>query len=1279
MTLTVDVVLGMVGDEWHGPTAPGPGWVNVGKGPRGGLRWKQTGAAQAPQPQAPQALPANDIVQKSLAHLMRYVGAETTGVPQDNLYAKAKYDSGGKLTVPEFQKSLQEMQAKGELYVQGQFVKPGRAPQAAPPKAAPPAAQLPKELPVLLKPATSAVHDPKAQRAAKAASEPPGKRGGPGSALRGVLRDVYDYGKRFKDNEDGLVPLPSMYAWAKRAVPNLTPEEFKAEMKSAYEGQGPEGRMKLFILNEVHTAQDPSQVAIWDEEGEKLLYYAYWYDPQPPAKMSVELDRHSELFLRALAETGDAALSLEAADEAIRMEDIALAVDEWQSYRGDRGGQGWRNIRTGEILYQQAKPGTSSHIIRRPQKPGVPVAPPVTPPVAPQKSAHPWEGLDPQQQRAALEKLNGALMDFTGGPDPLKVHTGPPPGLDMKAFAADLGAFLQARHAGSVGVPMDQAYQALSQKCRLGKHDFVRAVTALYDAGNVAMTSPASLDHITDPQLVGTQGSRFVYYVRLRQAGMSLSLELFDKKAQAVLDKAMEASKRLSAEARRDLEKALAFEDAARVARAVLDWVERWRSPLASLLSYTQISSFLAGMGEVMRSVPGILQAPGDGPLPPSLPPEEAARIVERLRGMTPEERERAVSKESVEHQVFLRSAMREPPPSFAPPKIPSDDPGRVHLVTIDEAVKELSSKRLLTKEEYARLDAASQQKAFTVAGVESRMTLEKVRDALAENVREGADLETFREKVLADVDEGTFLSEGHMETVFRTSVQQAFSDGQVRVWNHPVIKSGFPFVTWHSVRDDRRRPEHGAMEHNGLDGTAVYLATDPTIRAWWPPCDFNCRCGVTFISVDEAAHKGVKLAKEWLSAGAEPPPVYVPYIPPPNPDFKREAPLLSLQLSALPLDFAHVRVERKRRPNARFNIRFNVNPGEWQPHRSVAGHPAWKNIRTGEIRYQPNRPGRPPQTARPVQPAQKTSATVTPPTAAPAAPAAPPTAPRPGPAAGPSLPFRPPGAADQTSLPFRQAGPPAGGLPAAGSGAPPPNKPAQTPPATQPRTATPQPQKAGTTAKELRGVLKGAIDKSGHLKDEEKQALSRAVERVTSRMPATAATRARQHTNSVEFHSSIDSISGSRAKSSTKAAQAFKEGYRVAGYYQKSNRKLALDGTAQMQEYHEQFGQLAEANIHGVYAHEISHAIDGPDHELSFDEGWRNAFEDEIMPKETADAWGNKADFPLSEYATTMTYEGFAEFGRLVYGTDHNLQEIEQAFPKASAFWKSKGIWPSS
>lgn len=43
--LDEDILLGMVGDEWHGPKPPGEGWEAIKPGPRGGKRWKRAEGA----------------------------------------------------------------------------------------------------------------------------------------------------------------------------------------------------------------------------------------------------------------------------------------------------------------------------------------------------------------------------------------------------------------------------------------------------------------------------------------------------------------------------------------------------------------------------------------------------------------------------------------------------------------------------------------------------------------------------------------------------------------------------------------------------------------------------------------------------------------------------------------------------------------------------------------------------------------------------------------------------------------------------------------------------------------------------------------------------------------------------------------------------------------------------------------------------------------------------------------------------------------------------------
>jgi hypothetical protein len=86
------------------------------------------------------------------------------------------------------------------------------------------------------------------------------------------------------------------------------------------------------------------------------------------------------------------------------------------------------------------------------------------------------------------------------------------------------------------------------------------------------------------------------------------------------------------------------------------------------------------------------------------------------------------------------------------------------------------------------------------------------------------------------------------------------------------------------------------------------------------------------------------------------------------------------------------------------------------------------------------------------------------------------------------------------------------------------------------------------------------------------------------------------------------------------------------------------------------------------VHAHELGHAIDGWDNRHSLSLSWWMA-------------WGHEmASGQLSNYAAGHPSEGFAEFARLLYGNNTlPLAEVEQRFPKASSYWKSHGLWPST
>jgi SPP1 gp7 family putative phage head morphogenesis protein len=334
--------------------------------------------------------------------------------------------------------------------------------------------------------------------------------------------------------------------------------------------------------------------------------------------------------------------------------------------------------------------------------------------------------------------------------------------------------------------------------------------------------------------------------------------DIANQQAQNILSRALRAAKGLSEDARKELRIALGKGEATS-GHSILDFIEKYRLQLANLLTTTQLAAVLEGAREVADKVPQLKEdASNIGPIPQ---------------------------------------------PTFIPPK---DSSNNVHLPVILEAAKQLAEKNVLTPHGYDALNAMARAKSFTIAGVDATETLTKIRDSLSKNVKDGADYETFKSSVLDSLDEGTFLSEGHLETLFRTNVQTAFSDGQMTVLQHPLIRDGFPYAAYDSIHDDRVRSKHKKLDTSGINGTNIYRSDDPVFQMFRPPWDYNCRCSWTPITVRQAAEAGVEEAQRWLDSGVEPSsPTFVPtpaFTPPEGFNRSLADVPLSIQLSMQPL-----------------------------------------------------------------------------------------------------------------------------------------------------------------------------------------------------------------------------------------------------------------------------------------------------------------------------------------------------------------------------------------
>lgn len=213
-------------------------------------------------------------------------------------------------------------------------------------------------------------------------------------------------------------------------------------------------------------------------------------------------------------------------------------------------------------------------------------------------------------------------------------------------------------------------------------------------------------------------------------------------------------------------------------------------------------------------------------------------------------------------------------PPAGPPPKIGRlfgwDGEPTVRFPLIEEAAKSLLERRIVSPEEFARLSASERAKAFTMAGEWSTDALAHVRDALSETVAEGASIPVFKAK-LRDRFNASEIGPGHLETVYRTNIQAAYSDGRETLAANPIVAELFPYARYVCIHDGRVRHQHLELEELGLDHTDIYRADDPMWDYFTPPWDFNCRCGKIMLTIEDAARAGVKEAQRWLKTGRAP------------------------------------------------------------------------------------------------------------------------------------------------------------------------------------------------------------------------------------------------------------------------------------------------------------------------------------------------------------------------------------------------------------------------
>lgn len=156
-----------------------------------------------------------------------------------------------------------------------------------------------------------------------------------------------------------------------------------------------------------------------------------------------------------------------------------------------------------------------------------------------------------------------------------------------------------------------------------------------------------------------------------------------------------------------------------------------------------------------------------------------------------------------------------------------------------------------------------------------ARLTLtRRIQGMLASKIERGGDIRSVREQ-LSDM---AGFSKAYAETVYRTNLAHAFTEGRFAQLQDPEVADIIPALEYTDVGDSSTRPTHHAL------GGFVAGLDHPEWRRIKPPNGFNCRCDARSVDRWELKSRGL------LRSGGH----VMAYYPPsfsqggPDPGFKK-------------------------------------------------------------------------------------------------------------------------------------------------------------------------------------------------------------------------------------------------------------------------------------------------------------------------------------------------------------------------------------------------------
>ena len=325
---------------------------------------------------------------------------------------------------------------------------------------------------------------------------------------------------------------------------------------------------------------------------------------------------------------------------------------------------------------------------------------------------------------------------------------------------------------------------------------------------------------------------------------------------------------KVTAKFRAELKAALKQPPGPRQQEAIRNILHAHAPAFARALTNARIASIVGGMQEVTKVMPPVEELPESRR-------QHLDTVTAQMKSFGPADQDRWLQSISPEERIYAagllgRAETEEPPKVPALPSIGGEPEEPIRLPLLEEATANLLARRLMTRAEFDAIAQRERQNAFTVAGLETTAAIAKVQQAAASATVEGKDLDEFIDAAGAE----SFLSPAHAETVFRTNLSTGFTSGIERLLDHPLVGDLFPYMATDDIKDDRTTEYCEKMAVSGIQGTNIYRRDDPIWEELGrTPRHYNCRGGVTPMTVRKAAERGIKTAQRWRETGQPVPP----------------------------------------------------------------------------------------------------------------------------------------------------------------------------------------------------------------------------------------------------------------------------------------------------------------------------------------------------------------------------------------------------------------------